>query len=451
MTRSLWLLIATVVFAVTFVFFGRMWFMENYHPVQYTRWQGLQGKAEYDEFYIAENFLRRKGVTVVRKKNYNRLERDNIDKFNTIFLSNTGSTLSRLQIKLLLMWVERGNKLIVEGKVPDYIVSYQTVDNSMHSYNVNARNLLGIAGIGVSVYAKDKCAPITQQFYNAKTDAKVLFDKTLVDASVDDLLAINRKRYTVSFKANNEILLLNQRRYFQYNAVAYRDTKIEGKKGHCQEELYATFAYGKGTIVTYTQHPDIFSSSPRWGRHDSIFSYHNATYLYWLLNLQGDPGKVLWYETDIYPSVWTVLWEHWHFAVIFGVLLVVAWVWFHAYRFGSLISEDERKVLSMNRHISATGEFYYNSGNKNVLVDSCYAQLNQHIERYIPMAQYMSKVLLSEKIAAMTGVPLPHVERVLTYEYPVDDVEFVQLIRVINEIRKLLCNQKKTNSPPVNQ
>ncbi|PID66145.1 MAG: hypothetical protein CR975_04450 [Gammaproteobacteria bacterium] len=427
--HAILLTIATLVL----VLLGYFWFINHYKRVERIRWQGLQGQAKQDDWYITERFLRAKGLHVTRKKHMHQLRQTLKQPYHTLFMGRTKYILTPEEIKQLLQWVSQGHKLIVAGQVSD--------DTAIAGQQNQVKNLLAQAGIIVNdcADAACECQPSDEKVDKAAADSGDDDTKPLsIEAKIDQLLTVKKNRHTVTFTAGRQPLTLRKSNFYHYTAAGGKAEKISSQQGSCREELYSLFSYGQGKMVVYSQQPEIFSSG---NRNNNILSYHNGSYLYWLLHQGGNPKQILWYEIKTLPDALSVLWRYWHLTLMVALMLLLAWIWRYSPRYGPLLIENQSESLSIARHLRATGQFYYRSDNKQVLLDSCYEQLAMDITRHLPMAKQLSKDKLIEKLALLTRLPANDIEPIIYHHQPNTDIDFIKTTQLINKIRKKLCIQ----------
>ncbi|PID33608.1 MAG: hypothetical protein CR955_01695, partial [Thiotrichales bacterium] len=305
------------------------------------------------------------------------------------------------------------------------------------------------AGITTSYveYDKNKCKRSDETDNEEKTDNdnndSNKTDNETIDDKLNQLLSVEEANDTVSFEANGQPIMLDKT-YLDFHYKATGNTKkIVSQTADCGYEIYAVFQYGQGKIVTYSQDQAFFHTDNLrrffyidvW---DTIFNDNNATYLYWLLHQGGDPQRILWYESQTFPSVVTIIWQYWRTTVIMLLILILAWVWRYSPRFGSLLVESETKSLSIARHLQATGQFYYDSNSKDILLASCYEQLEKHITKRVPLANQLSQEKLIEKIATLTDIPMEKIAQVMYRTTPNTEAEFIAITQIINHIREKL-------------
>lgn len=435
---------------------GAVWFFATHHQVTSNEWKGLQGPAKYDKYYIAERFLQQKGLQVTREETYARMNDEAIDhRYDTVFLSNSGRTMSEAQRKTLLDWVANGGHLVIQGETANYTDWGEDTDNAQR-FEAKAqsnRDLLSQAGIAVADCENDICRECrTSEEAGQRIDAVSEAvshlsgdqDYETDEEKADELLRVDSASYNNStIELNGKKLVLGNSDRHGLFAHGGKAKKIFSQPASCTGDLFALFTYGRGQITVYNQSTDAFSNRIGWwGRSNSIFGYHNATYLYYLLTAADQSGqskqRILWYESETYPGIWGLVWQYWRYAAIAAVALLLAWIWRNTPRFGSLLVEDERKGLTLNRHLRATGQFYYQNDGKSLLASACYEQLDKDIARHIPLAKRLSQRQLAEKIADKTGLAAAVVNEVLERRYPQSDNEFTQLIYTIQQIRNRL-------------
>ncbi len=421
--------------ALVLLVIGYFWFINHFEEVEKIRWRGLQGKAKTDEFYIAERFLREKGLDVTRTKTLNPVK-ETIEPYQTIFMGKTKYALTPTETTALLNWTREGNTLILQGQESD--------SNFVADKLSQSKSLLDQAGITVTDCSDDACQ--CQQNDTDDEVEKVATDKDnktpktrknneTIDDKLDKLLSNDDDEDTETLIANGQLITLGELyHYYQYK-VTGDSQKTFSQKGNCGKELYAVFKYGKGHLVIYSNNYDIFSTGTYWSE---LFDENHATYLYWLLHQGGEPKRILWYESQAFPSALTIIWQYWGFTVVMALILILAWIWRHSPRFGSLRVENKMKSLSIARHLHATGQFYYNSEAKNTLLESCYEQVEMEITKHIPMKNRLTQEQLIEKIATLTNVSVKKIAPIVYRQQPNSEAEFIAITQTINQIRKKL-------------
>lgn len=435
--------IALIIVAVILSAIGYIWFINNFEEVEKIKWRGIQGKAQADKFYVAEEFLRKKGLDVTRTKTLNPVNKT-IAPYHTIFMGKTKYALTPTETQALLKWTQDGNTLIVQGQKSD--------DNFITDKLTQSKGLLEQAGITVKYCGNDECECKQSDDIeyaekvpadNNDNDKKNTADNETIDDKLNKLLSLEEKKETDSFIANGQPIILNK----YYSSYQYKTTgntkKLLSQKGNCGKEMYAVFQYGQGKIIVYSQNQEFFHTDNLrrfsyldfW---DTVFNNNNATYLYWLLHQNGDPQRILWYESQTFPSVVTIIWQYWRPTVIMLLILILAWVWRYSPRFGSLLVESETKSLSIARHLHATGQFYYDSNAKDILLASCFEHIENHIAKRVPMANQLSTEKLIEKIATLTDLPMGKVAQVVYRRIPNTEAEFIEITQIINHIREKL-------------
>lgn len=438
MKRNLTILILLLTILTGIV--GRQWFLGHFEQVERPLWRGYQGKAKYDDFYLAEQFLQKKGIKLTRKQTIAHWGRYlNDAHYHTLILTHAIDTLSAQEQDYILEWVKQGHKLILEGSKPNYHISEDRLA-PLKNQQYNLAEKAGIAIVDCQQTGCFSCQKAAQNTGNIHQQSHLNQPETkqTVEDKIDALLSIEKTPFTVTFFADNQPLTLNSRNQFQFQALDLSTKKITAATGICQEEIYSLFTYGKGEIIVFAQSVDIFSSNPDWGKADAIFSYHNATYLYWLLQQGGDPSGVLWFAAEAFPPIGELLKEHWLDTLILTAILLLAWVWRYSLRCGPTLAENQNYTLSVTKHLDAVGQFYYNTEGKQAMLTNCYDRLYAEIARYIPMANRLSLPELAGEVALKADLPLEQVEQVLSRTPPRNDLEFIQLTQMMNDIRKRL-------------
>lgn len=440
-------LLLTLFLLLITVIGGTMWFFATHDRVEKKVWIGLQGEAKNDEYYIAAQFLRQRGLDVVRERNYDKLGYPTMPTdVDTILMSNPASKLTPYQTTQLIDWVKAGNKLVIEGITPNYAYqdSHRPNINELTKVARHQNHLLTEIGIAVVTCDYDncvKCAVPKPSGTPKKTKAEKntepafqLTDEELAEA----LLATRESEVSNKFWAGSGYLHLVDRSLNQFRTIKSDVRQTAFLPGRCGGDIYAVYQLGKGIVVIYNQPSSIFSSNPRWGMNDSIFSHRNATYLNYLLNLGTPSHRVLWYETETHQNIWQTLYKFWKYAIFTAIVLLIFWLWYHFFRFGPYQVEHRPYNLSLDKHIGAVGYFTYHHVGREAMIASCYTGLERSIQIHIPFAPRLSNEYLADKIAQQTGMEAGDVYEVLLREDVSSDNDFVRRVRLINEIRKKL-------------
>lgn len=461
--RSGWIIAGLVLLSVLG---AGLWFLSTHHRVEKTIWKGFKGNARYDKYYITEQLLKQKGIKVTREKTYARLGFSPISAdYDTIWLSHSANTLGQSQTTALLDWVEAGGQLVLEAGESNYYRDYydESSDNddalddgaviedsegqTLIEKETRA-HLLKSAGIAV---LEQTCTTDACQQCRSDLDEDEAFDTTIFDmvigskteeedaeAKAQKLLSKLTLKSGTVFTVGEDKLVVSECPSLSLNAYGDQVERTSSIAAKCSGDLFASFTYGKGNIVVYNHKSSVFSSELSWWNNENIFTNHHATYLFYLLNLSKPTHNLLWYESETYLSIWAMIWQYGRYVLWSVAALLMLWVWRYSRRFGSLLIEDERQALSLDRHLNATGQFYYNNEGRNLLVVRCFEQLDADIAHHIPLASRLSKAELAEQVAKKTGVQSARILPILQRHYPQTDAEFTQLIYTINQIRKRL-------------
>lgn len=424
-TRLLWssLALIVVISIGTFVFFS------HYHYVESVIWQSFKGKAKTDPYHLTEQFLTRKGYQVTRHRSYARLNDNTLEKgYDTLFFTNNGHTLNEAQITTVLDWVNHGGHVVLAAS--------------------EENTLLNHAGIRVKNCPTDKCACSTNTEEQVDQQANAILEAVTDSLSnntqtpeekADQLLSINHVTDSSRISVGKETLYIDVRHAPSIQTLPDTDTRrIYRQNALCYGDLFALFSHGEGYISIYGSSPRHFATVKRWWSDPPLLIQHHASFLDLLLQLGGNGKRVLWYESAAYQSIWELLWRYGRFALVAAALLLLAWIWQHSRRFGPLLVEDPRAGLSMQRHLLASGRFYYRQQQQSKLLQHSYDALDTAIARRIPSAKRLSKPTLAQQLSAKTGLSPDDILTVLARRYPQTDTEFTHLVHLINRIQQSL-------------
>ncbi|CBL46845.1 Hypothetical protein HDN1F_32620 [gamma proteobacterium HdN1] len=205
---------------------------------------------------------------------------------------------------------------------------------------------------------------------------------------------------------------------------------IEDESGTASNPLTAPpvhmldYSYGAGHITVLT---DYFLFNDH-----NIGSYDHAYFLWWLA---GNSNQV-WLVYDKYSeTLFTLLWESAPY-LCFGVgVLLVLWLLHRGLRIGPIRTEPIRARRQLLEHIDASARFIWQNHEHSILLD----EARQPV---LSKCQIVNdKPVFSKQITrALEQLKLPEARLLWALTTPKvrDELEFVELIRILQQVRTRL-------------
>ncbi len=436
MNKALIAVVAVVVILLGLAGVG--YFYQTHHYVERNQWRNLQGEAQFDRYDFAERFLTRKGYQIQRHKHYAQLIPKQLKQTDVVLFTNDARTVTNTQANALLQWIKTGGQVVVYA-------------GNDHKDNDKVNPLFEATGLEVTASTGGSCPRTMSEVfgemelflqliedYQKKRNQRNQGEGLKSDETLVEEMLTTDDSNNVNYQINGQTLTLALNVGARIEANHDSELKpVYHVPADCKGELFSTFRLGRGSLTVYSLPPQYFDNrGVVWLDH--IWNNHNASALDLFLQAGGGGRRILWFEAAVYPPVLPFLWQYWAFALVTTLLLLLAWIWRHSRRFGSLIVEDERQGLTLGRHLRATGEFYYRNEQKNTLLQHCYERLDSAIARRIPVANRLRRAELAKHIAQKTGLSVEVILSVLERRFPHSDAEFTQLIYRIHQIQTRL-------------
>ncbi|MPV86940.1 hypothetical protein [Ostreibacterium oceani] len=92
-----------------------VFYLATHTYIQVNEWTGLKGDAKDDEFYIAEQYLNRKGLAVIRQKTVESLTPEKLSTIDTVLITHSHKALDNHDQSVLVDWLNAGGQLVVMG------------------------------------------------------------------------------------------------------------------------------------------------------------------------------------------------------------------------------------------------------------------------------------------------------------------------------------------------
>lgn len=216
----------------------------------------------------------------------------------------------------------------------------------------------------------------------------------------------------------------------------YEDTDetremLEGELFLPEEDPFiGSFHVGDGRLTVV--------ADDRWIHNYLIGQQDNAAVLLQLVSLTDGEGRVWFVVEDVIPPLITWLWTH--AKVCFGALgmLLAAWLWKSASRFGPVLPAPSAERRSLLEHIDAAGWFLWKRRGGRALVAAMQDSLEETCGRRDPRWADHSNNEKVDSLARLTGLPAREIRRALSKGNMNDAKTFRQTVDLLTIIRKSL-------------
>ena len=167
----------------------------------------------------------------------------------------------------------------------------------------------------------------------------------------------------------------------------------------------------------------------------TIGDYDHAQALWHLIDGRG---KVWLITSNDMPSLMQWLIENAPFMLISALLLMIAWLWRIAYRFGPTLPNPEPLRRRIMEHIEASGAYLWKTRHRAPLVDAVRNDVINTAALRHPGWSAMNRADREAHIAELTGLTVETSRRLLDGYQPTSRQEFTTLIRHLKTIKENL-------------
>jgi hypothetical protein len=338
---------------------------------------GLQGEAATFPLLAAERFLKRMGISVARIDNPEQM--DSLPgPADALLISSDRQTVGIEKTRHLLDWVKGGGRLVVTIPYLDDEELSQPRDPLLETLNLHV--------------VETDCASET-----GFSDIDLPWANDILRIEFGYCLALAGAKETDEVSGDQEGTQIIRRHL------------------------------GAGT-VTIVSDLDFIS----WL---AIGDYDHALALWHLIDGRG---KVWLVTSNDMPSLMQWLIENALFMLISALLLMIAWLWRIAHRFGPTLPNPEPLRRRIMEHIEASGAYLWKTGYRAPLVDAVRNDvLNAAAVRH-PGWSAMNRTDREAHIAEITGLTAEASRRLLDGYQPASRQEFTTLIRHLKTIKENL-------------
>jgi hypothetical protein len=347
---------------------------------------GYKGEALSNDYLAVERFLTSIGIEGESISSLEKL-REMPSTQDVLFIPTERISFNKQRNATLRDWVERGGHLIV--------VSWTLTDAEGYAYGPEDPFL---DSLGVEQFEHDSETLDDQE------------DRIPTDAVIGDSFL------QIDF-------------YDSYYLIDHSDTATV-----LAEDEFGVHAlqYGIGTGKVTVLSDSYFLNNNRIKRYD------HASFFWHLAQGEAQFGKVwLVYQEDM-PSLWKWLAQHAPTVLISAAVLLLAWLWHSAVRFGPRLPDPVPVRRSVLEHLNTSGRFMWQHQVEDSLLKKVRAALHETMTYRHPGWSTLPKNLLQKKLAGRSGLDTVRIERALTASAEHRPLVFVELMRDLETLRKRL-------------
>jgi len=389
-----WALVALL--AVLAVAAG-VWIADKFEKKEFEVTVGFRGEARSNPMLAAGRFLRRMGIPA-QELQAHEWSKGPPPAQATLLLATARWSLDQERVDALLDWVEAGGHLIVAAR-PDPSGTAKGSDAS--------DPLLKALGIEIQRYGEaGELAEIVQ--------------------TIADKVLESRKTTTVDFDAGEHPVEVAFSPRQRLATEADYDRLAEDDLGSAV--LHASLGSGSVTVLC-----DIGPLQ------NASIGKHGHAELLWRLVRLGPVGAPVWivFDEDM-PALPAWLWRHAREAVIALVLLLLAFMWNRARRFGPLIDLPPPARRRLLEHVEASGQFLWRNGERQYLIEAVRRAVDAAAARRHPGWESLPPDERTGRIADVTGLPETLVHQALSGAGHGHKHSFTHTIRDLERIRRRL-------------
>jgi hypothetical protein len=341
---------------------------------------------------------------------------------HALFLLRRERTLSEEDLDRVLDWVEEGGRLIaLQSEAP-------TVDPLLRHFGVTVRKAESDAKPKAEAPGRpkkpkpEKPDQVTKKEPGKKEpDAAELAE--LMEAELMDLPLYpgeGRARVVIPHSAPRLV-----------PAAHGKGFRLFAQAGSEAGAVLLHYRLGEGEVT--------FLADAGFLQNDSI-GRHDHARLAWHLATGGDEapeGVQIVFRDDV-PPLLKLLARHAWALLVSGAVLLGAWLWTRAGRFGPLLpdpSPDRRRLLE---HVEAAGQYLWRAGRSAELIEGARQAVLARLERRQPAWARLPQRELAQRLGTAANLPPHRVDEALRGSSASDPAELVTLIQTLEKLRRSL-------------
>lgn len=384
---------------------GTIWFLSHFERRTEKEWTGFQGKARRDPWLAAERLVQRMGGSAAA---VHVLDTDTLPRTATLLMPGGRLALDARSRERVLAWVRRGGRLVVAAE-PPYM-----------------RDPL-LDALGVRRQAVNPAAP-PKEAGGAHEDARE--EKT----RRDDF----RMPVSITLPPDLPPVIVRMRR-----AIHLQARNPLARFGNDGTITALLLAHGNGRVLVLNGF-DAFTNF-------SIGEEDHAEFLWRVVQVDGmrpsafffsDPHKlslVEWFR----DNAWT--------AVAGAGLLLLAWLWRNAPRFGPVVPDPDRARRRLLDHLRASGRFLWKHGGSQRLTDAAREACVRRVLRTYPELLGVAEADREAHVAELLGLDAGQSRLLFSREAPPRALDFIRTIQVFQAVHESLALRRAGDSRTARQ
>jgi hypothetical protein len=176
-------------------------------------------------------------------------------------------------------------------------------------------------------------------------------------------------------------------------------------------------------------------------RNRSIGQNDHAEFLWQLVRFQPGTGAVFVFDNPQKLSLARWLADNAWAVLAAGALLLVAWLWRVAPRFGPIAPDPEPARRRLLDHLRASGRFQWSAGGAATLAEAAREAALRRVARAQPDFAALGTAERGARLAASFGLPAEEAGRVLRPAQNLQPAEFIGAMRVFQRIHERLARR----------
>lgn len=176
-------------------------------------------------------------------------------------------------------------------------------------------------------------------------------------------------------------------------------------------------------------------------RNGAIGQNDHAEFLWQLVRFQSGTPAVFVFDNPQRLSLVQWLLDHAWAVLAAGALLLVAWLWRIAPRFGPMAPDPEPVRRRLLDHLRASGRFQWSAGGAATLAEAAREAALRRVARAQTDFAALTPAERRERLAASFDLPAEEAERVLRPAQNLQPAEFVNAMRVFQRIHERLARR----------
>lgn len=187
---------------------------------------------------------------------------------------------------------------------------------------------------------------------------------------------------------------------------------------------------GAGYLTALTD--DFFLTNTAIAEHD------HAELVYRLARTGGRAGPVWIVFAEEWPRPWQLLSAGAWVPVLAFAILVAAWGWMRAARFGPIRPDPPRDRRSLMEHVWASGRFHWQHGDAGMLVECAREALMERVRTRHPGWRELRPAELHARLAELSDVPRERIDRALAHRPEIQPERFSENIATMERITRAI-------------